>query len=92
MTDHEPRARRTPEQAEDEIAAQLMQCAKLLVDVQEGTQRDTLETLRKVLAVAHGIEVQVRVSPLETCVRIVTLDADGAEWNTVRRIDLTPVE
>ena len=91
MTDHEPHARRTPEEAEDQIAAQLMQCAKLLVDVQEAVQRATLDTLRAVLAAGHGLEIQVRVSPLETCIRIVTLDADGDEANTVRRIDLTPV-
>ena len=84
-------ARRTPEQVEDAIAAQLLRCAQLLVDVQEATQRDSLGTLRKVLAAGHGLEIQIRVSPLETCIRIVTLDADGAEWNTVRRIDLTPV-
>lgn len=91
MTDHEPRDQRTPEQAEDEIAAQLMQCAKLLVDVQEATQRDTIDTLRAVLAAGHGLEIQVRVSALENCIRIVTLDAAGAEWATVRRIDLQPV-
>ncbi len=87
----EPATLAAAEFTEDRIAGTLMQAARLLVDVQGHVQPEALAAIRAGFERAAGVDVTVRVSSVESCVRVVLIDAQGEELQLLRRIDLTPV-